>query len=276
MHARARPARVILSEFLKDRRGRLLPRDFGLPVHPHRRLRGLRREEVAALAGVGATWYGLLESGKPIHVSRQLVESVGRALRLSDDEMRYLQSLASLDDYADVDYERAPVAETVRAALDALLVPAFVMSPRLDYLAVNEPARVLYRLTAATSSDHYNLPLRLFCDPAAPTLYPDWESSAVRVASKLRTNYGQHVGNASFERLIARLVAQSAAFAELWARHDVAAAHEPVSDALGTPDGRRFRYRLQSFAVTDAEEQTLVVMLPLESDDERLLRSLLS
>jgi hypothetical protein len=76
--------------------------------------------------------------------------------------------------------------------------------------------------------------------------------------------------------LIARLLAESTAFAAEWARHDVAPANEPVSDALGMPDGRRFHYHLQSFAVTDAVEQTLVMMLPLRDEDEALLRELLS
>ena len=267
--------RRVLSHFLRTRRARLRPQDVGLPVSRRRRLEGLRREEVAALAGVGHTWYGLLESGRNIHVSRRLIDSVAGALRLADEERVYLHRLLADRVEEPVVYERDPVAEAVIETLARIVeVPAFVTGPRLDYLAINAVAKAIYDVPADHSAVHRNLALSVFLLPAARSLYPDWELTAARTVAKFRRSYGEHAGNESFERLVARLLSESTEFRALWERHDIAVAHEPVSEALHHALAGTFRYRLQAFAVPAAREQSLVVMHPLAAADVETLRRL--
>jgi transcriptional regulator with XRE-family HTH domain len=265
--------RGTLTDFLKSRRARLRPEDVGLPVSRHRRLSGLRREEVAALAGVGDTWYGLFESGKPIRISPHLIDSVGNALRLTSDELRYLHSLVLPDSESQIDLEYDAVDPLVAASLAAIEnVPAFVSGPRLDYLAYNDLARLLYRLPAYPAPVLTNLPLRLFVGPDARELYPNWAGSAARAVSMLRSNYGTYRGNESFQRLVDHLSAISTDFKRLWELHEITPALEHVSEALGLPDGSRFRYRLQAFQVPGSRDQLFVMLLPLDATDATLLR----
>jgi transcriptional regulator with XRE-family HTH domain len=265
------PSRSAVRDFLKSRRARLRPEDVGLPPGRQRRLRGLRREEVAALAGVGDTWYGLFESGKRIRVSATMIDRIGAVLRLNDDERDYLRTLVHDDPSADVDYEHDTVADDVVRTLEAIAtMPAFVIGPRLDYLAVNAVTRALYRYPARHDPVFSNMVARMFLSPRAHELYADWDAAAAHTVSKFRRFYGKHVGNVSFERLIARLTAESPAFRSLWERHDVAEHHGAVSTSINAAGGV-FHFRLQTYAISDAREQTLVVMLPETAADHRLL-----
>jgi hypothetical protein len=269
--------REVLRHFLKTRRARLRPEDVGLPRTRSRRTAGLRREEVAALAGVGDTWYGLFESGKGIHVSDRVIESVARALRLSDDEHRYLQTLVAGQVCSVIDFSNDLVDPAVTDTLNAIgSAPAFVIGPRLDYLAMNAAMRAIHRVPDEPADIYRNLMLRVFLDPDARTLYPTWDSAAERAVSKFRRNYGMHVGNDSFERLIEQLAAGSDAFRRLWDLHQVGTLHDSLTGQLGHPQIGLFHFRLQAFAVPDTHAQTLVVMLPLSAADEAAIRSIVA
>jgi hypothetical protein len=242
-----------------------------------RRVTGLRREEVAALAGLGDTWYGLFESGKGIHVSDRVLDSVGRALRLNYDERRYLSSLVAGEPPAMVDFGTDTVAPPVAQALAAIShAPAFVIGPRLDYLAVNGLMRALHRVPREPSIEHRNLMLRVFVNPESRSSYPVWEDTAQRAVSKFRRNYGMNVGNPSFEELIVRLRDESPAFRRLWEIHDVGTLHDQISEELRHPAIGAFCFRLQAFAVPDTHGQTLVLMLPRGAGDEAALGVLLA
>lgn len=266
--------RTELSQFLKSRRGRLRPEDVGLPRSRRRRLPGLRREEVAALAGVGDTWYGLFESGKPIAVSRKLVESVSEALRLTSDEARYLLSLASPQHEVGFDFAADTVTPLAQRMLDAIEhAPAFIVSQRMDYLASNLAGRAVYALDDFRDPEA-NVLWRVFIDPRAVQLYPQWEQTAQRAVQMFRANYGAHVGNDSFERLISELMRRSAAFRAMWESHDVASPVTPISSAIVHPTAGTYSYRLISLTLAGSRGQELIVMLPEAEADERLVRRL--
>jgi hypothetical protein len=268
--------RLVLSHFLKTCRGRLKPEDLGLPVARSRRVSGLRREEVAALAGVGNTWYGLLESGKQIRVSPRLLGSVSDALRLNPDERRYLLSLVA-DAEVSIDFECEVVGDDVARTLNVITAaPAFVIGPRLDYLAVNEAANALYRFDELPLDKPPNALLHMFVNGKGRIYYPQWEETASRVTSKFRRNYARYVGNESFETLIERVRAESKEFRALWELHDVARSYHQFSDAIIHPEVGSFHYTLQAFDVPEAHEQSLFILLPNGPEDDAVLKAALS
>jgi hypothetical protein len=269
-------SRDVLSHFLKTCRGRLKPQDVGLPVARSRRVTGLRREEVAALAGVGNTWYGLFESGKQIRVSSRVLVRIGDALRMSDDERRYLQSLVA-DAQVSVDFERAVVSDAVLRTLHVITsAPAFVIGPRLDYLAINEAANAIYRFDEDPTGEPPNALLHMFVDGKGRQFYPNWEETAARVTSKFRRNYANNVGNDSFERLIELVRRESKEFRELWELHNVVRSYHQFSDAIIHPSAGHFHYQLQAFDVPDAREQALFILLPIGPQDDAVLQKALA
>ena len=202
------------------------------------------------------------------------MERIAAALRLNAAELAYFQSLVTGDLTSSFDYEADVVSDTVAETLASITtMPAFVIGPRLDHLAVNAHTRALFRYPEERDPIFDNLVARMFLSPRATEIYGDWESSALRTVAKFRRAYGRHIGNASFGRLVARLSAESAAFARLWNRHEVAWQHEAVTDSIVAIEGS-YRFRLQAFDIPDSHEQTLVVMLPAASADSALLARL--
>ncbi len=218
-----------LGEFLRARRSRLSPSDLGLPsADDRRRVPGLRREEVALLAGVSASYYARLEQGTSFHASAEVLDALARALELDEGERRHLHDLA---DRRRLGRPDRPTAERVAPALAQLLlaldgVPALVLGRRLDILAWNP-------LGHALIADHLdvgrvdrpaerpNSAVLAFLDPRARTLYADWSGKARAVVSQLRLVAGRHPDDALFAALIGELTIRSPEFALLWADHAV-------------------------------------------------------
>jgi transcriptional regulator with XRE-family HTH domain len=192
-----------------------------LPNSQRRRTPGLRREEVAQLAGVSPTWYTRLEQANDIHVSTDVLNSVANALRLNLDERAYLFGLGQ-------DIPRPPtsnmeaVSSAVHAILDDLATcPAMVLGWRWDILAWNRAASTVYTDFSAIPPDTRNYISWLYMHPSARQLLVDWETHAQSVLARFRASYGRHVGDPTFTALIDMLCAQSEAFKQWWARHDV-------------------------------------------------------
>ncbi len=209
-----------LSSFLRTRRARLGPEEAGLPPGSRRRTPGLRREEVAQLAGVGVTWYTWLEQGRPINVSAQVLEAVARSLRLDASERSHLFTLAGVPDPVGSRFAEtcAPAVREVVEALDPY--PAFLVTARYDILAWN-------RAEAALKGDYGGLPERyrnllwmVFTQPAWRDLIVD-EDEIAHVVGKFRSAMAEHVGEPAWTDLVAELSARSPEFALLWERHDV-------------------------------------------------------
>ncbi|MEU8519553.1 helix-turn-helix transcriptional regulator [Streptomyces sp. NBC_01216] len=216
-----------LSEFLRSRRARLKPEDVGLPSFGrHRRVPGLRREELAQLAGVSVAYYTRLEQGNGRNVSLEVLDSIARALRLSDTERAHLTHLAKPTAKKK---QRASITrpQQVRPGLQHLLdamdaVPAVVLGRRLDVLAWNRMARALLGDLAAMEPQERNMARMVFLDPNARDLYLDWECKATEVVSVLRLYAGCYPDDAQLLALVGELSVRSEEFRSLWAAHTVA------------------------------------------------------
>ncbi|MFB7407771.1 helix-turn-helix transcriptional regulator [Streptomyces sp. NPDC056202] len=217
-----------LSEFLRSRRARLKPEDVGLPEFGrHRRVPGLRREELAQLAGVSVAYYTRLEQGNGRNVSMEVLDSIARALRLSDTERAHLTHLAKPT--AKKKKHRAAIArpQQVRPGLRHLLdamegVPAFLVGRRLDILAWNRMARALMGDFEAMEPAERNVARMVFLGPNSRDLYRDWECKATEVVSILRLYAGCYPEDPALLALVGELSVRSEEFRSLWAAHTVA------------------------------------------------------
>jgi transcriptional regulator with XRE-family HTH domain len=218
-----------LGEFLRSRRARLTPEDVGLTSYGARRVPGLRREELAMLAGVSATYYTRLEQGQSVNASDSVIEALGRALGLDADERAHLRDLARP---ASPKRWQPPPPVTVRARTRTLIdamgeVPAVLMGRASEVLAWN---RLGHALVAGhvpfdaplEESDRPNLTRMLFLDPHTRALYADWDEEAERAVASLRLVAGRFQEDRDLAELIGELSIASDAFASLWAGHPVA------------------------------------------------------
>ncbi|GHF11729.1 DNA-binding protein [Amycolatopsis deserti] len=211
-----------LTEFLRTRRARLSPDDAGAATFGgRRRVPGLRREELALLAGVSVDYYTRLEQGRARNVSADILDAVARALRLDADETAHLHNLAQ-PTARKRPARRQQVGPEMRQALDALTtVPAYLIGRRLDVLAWNELARVLVADFPALRAAERNMARLVFLDDAARDLYPDWESKARDTVANLRFDAGRHPDDPLLAELVGELSLHSADFRRLWAGHGV-------------------------------------------------------
>lgn len=259
--------RADLAEFLRVRRQAVRPQDIGLPIGSRRRTAGLRREEVAMLAGVSVSWYTWLEQGRPINASLEVIESLARALQLDAVEREHLLLLAGHPHRRPV----APGLDTAPAGIIALLgalepSPAFVLGPRWDVLAWNEPQARLYPQFETLAADNRNLVWVMFAEPAARALNVEWESEARRVLSQFRAETTPFRDDPAVAALIDRLLTESPEFADWWPRHDVAA-FEEHERTFRHPEAGILRFRTEQLTPTGHPDLRVVVHLPLDGDD---------
>jgi MmyB-like transcription regulator ligand binding domain/Helix-turn-helix domain len=213
-----------LGEFLRSRRERISPEDVGLPPASRRRTPGLRREEVATLAGVGVTWYTWLEQGRDINASPQVLDSVARTLLLDPHERQHLFRLADAPD-GTAEPDCQAVEPPIQVLLDKLApYPACVRNARYDILAFNHAYEQL------TGRDLSSLPFEernslwsVFMVPQCRAAMVDWEDAAPRMVAEYRAAMAEHVSEPAWKCLVSRLSKASPEFARLWERHEVAA-----------------------------------------------------
>ena len=213
-------------EFLSSRRARLAPDKAGLPAYGgHRRVPGLRREEVALLAGVSVDYYTRLERGNLSGVSAAVLESLARALQLDDAETAHLFDLAhSANESLSSGRKRSPckVRPAVQRVLDAITTaPAWIRNDRGDILATNEMGRALYIDLMEEPSTPPNNALFTFLNPKAREFYIDWERAADDIVAILRSAAGRNPYDRDLTQLIGELSTRSEEFRARWARHDV-------------------------------------------------------
>jgi transcriptional regulator with XRE-family HTH domain len=209
--------RVQLSEFLRSCRGRLTPTKVGLPERRRRRTPGLRREDVAALAGVSVTWYTWLEQGRDIQVSADVLERISETLKLSSTEREYLFALVQNRPPPQKGWGEATINPAVRRMIETLAMPAIIMTARWDVVAWNRMAVAVFRDYDQIPPARRNLLRILLVDDtfyqSEPALY---DAMAHRVLAKFRVDYSQFSGEHEFESLIAELEQESDAFRRLW------------------------------------------------------------
>jgi transcriptional regulator with XRE-family HTH domain len=215
------------SEFLSSRRARITPEQAGLPTYGQRRVPGLRREEVAVLAGVSVPYYSRLERGEINGVSEGVLEALARALQLDDAERAHLLDLARAAGPALSRPRRRPtlqqpVRPDVRWTLDAITnAAAYVGNDRLDILATNLLARALFSELYAATERPANFARFVFLDPRAETFYPNWTRAASDTVAILRSAAARDPHDRELSDLVGRLATRSDAFRTLWATHDV-------------------------------------------------------
>lgn len=216
-----------IREFLTTRRGRITPQQAGLATHgtSPRRVPGLRREEVALLAGVSVDYYTRLERGNTAGVSEQVLDAIVRALQLDEPERAHLFDLARAQQTTHRPRRRAGaqrVRPGVQRMLDALVgAPAFIRNGRMDILGANRLGRALYSEMFSNPRRPTNSARFAFLDPRAKTFFIDWEKTADDAVAVLRSEAGRDPHDTDLSNLIGELSTQSDEFRVRWAKHDV-------------------------------------------------------
>jgi transcriptional regulator with XRE-family HTH domain len=261
--------RTDLADFLQSRRGRLTPEEVGLVNYgERRRVPGLRREELAQLAGVSVSYYTRLEQGQGRNVSDEVLDAIARSLRLSEEERRYLRNLARPARTP----RRAPKAEHVSASLRMLVeslaeTPALVLGRSTDVLAWNRLGHALLAShldpTAPTRpADRPNLTRMVFLDPPTRELYADWRLKSRGAVEHLRSVAGRYPDDPRLTALIGELSVRSQEFAALWAAHRVCPC-PPIAREFRHPLVGSFSLFQQTLRPMEDEGQ-MVVMLGAE------------
>ncbi|MDT8912311.1 helix-turn-helix transcriptional regulator [Amycolatopsis sp. PS_44_ISF1] len=268
-------ARRALADFLRVRRSRVQPQDVGLEPGPRRRVAGLRREELALLAGVSPDYYQRMEQGRDVRPSDQVLDAIARALHFSEEESRHLHTLASAarkPPPAAGRYSTEEVAATTKRLLHGTPTPAMVISRFLDVLAGNPLADAVLGAFTDLPRDERNL-LTLLLRPEANRNCPDWGTTIAELTAMLRTQVAAEPNHPRAVELVGRLSELSATFVSLWSRHDVddtTRGHmrilHPLVDEL--------RLDWDAYPVPDSTGQMLIVFTtePGSVDDHRLQR----
>ncbi len=253
--------RAELSEFLRTRRAKLRPGDVGLPEFGrHRRVPGLRREELAQLAGVSVAYYTRLEQGNGRNVSAEVLDAIARALRLTDAESAHLTHLAKPARHKK---KRRPArVQRVRKGLLYLLdsmdgIPAYVTGARSDVLAWNAMAAAVFGDWGALPPGERNWARLVFLSPAYRDLFVNWDSKASDMVSYLRLYAGCHPDDPELSALVGELSVKSDEFRRLWATHNVKEKGHGVK-LLRHPLVGELTLSYETLKLPDDEEQHLV------------------
>lgn len=251
-----------LGDFLRSRRARIQPEEVGLPSYGRRRVPGLRREEVAQLAGVSVDYYIRLEQGRGPSVSDAVLDAIARVLRLDETEHDYLRTVARPTRRKS---DRRPPAPRVRPGVQLVLdsmepLPAFVLGRRTEVLAWNALADALNGFSSMAPGQR-NVTRQVFLDPAARDLFPDWAAVAAQSVAQLHLKAGQHPDDSEMAALIGELSLKSEDFRRLWADHEVRECRfgvkrvrHPVAGLLTLP--------YETLTVPMEPDQTIVVYTP--------------
>jgi transcriptional regulator with XRE-family HTH domain len=226
--------RADIRDFLASRRAKLTPDQVGLPTSVRRRVPGLRREEVAVLAGVSTEWYTRLEKGHIAEVSEDVLDAVSVALRLDDDERSYLHDLARAAKPAHRKAARrrdVPLAPQVQWMLDSVTMSAaFVRNGRLDVIGSNALGRALHAPMFASPTTAVdgtaNFARYHFLDERSKDFFVDWKAGAAATVALLRAEAGREPYDKALRQLIGELSTASEEFSAFWAAHDIRIRHE--------------------------------------------------
>jgi transcriptional regulator with XRE-family HTH domain len=257
--------RAQLSEFLKSCRARLQPAQVGLPQATRRRTPGLRREDVAALAGLSATWYTWLEQGRDVRASDRILESLSRTLRLSAEERDYLFALAQSRPAPLQPAQAQEVPETVKRTLDALNVPAEVITPRWDVIYWNPMVKRCFRDYDALPPARRNLIRILITSPEYQEDPVEYEAMMRRITAKLRVDYSQAAGDPAFDSLIEEMNEVSPLFRDLWRSPEIRSRSEGVH-LLKHPQLGGITFEHTSYVVEGAPSLRVVIFAPHDAE----------
>lgn len=255
-----------LAAFLRARRARVDRAAVNMPPAPRSRVPGLRREEVAALAGVSVTWYTWLEQARPINPSQSVLEAVARLFGLTTPETDYLLRLGGHPGSRTPERATRALPAQLRNLLEALPGPAFLLAADWSIVAWNAAYVRLYARIADLVPEERNLLWLVFTDPALRELMPDWEAQSRRFAGEFRAAVGPAIGTPALSDLVARLSEASVAFARIWAERDVEtfSSRERVFE---DPTDGRVSYEEHKLVPLDAPGHQLVLYLEQATRD---------
>ncbi|MDT7839515.1 helix-turn-helix transcriptional regulator [Streptomyces justiciae] len=250
-----------LGDFLRSRRARIRPEEVGLPSYGRRRVPGLRREEVAQLAGVSVDYYIRLEQGRGPSVSDAVLDAIARVLRLDDTEHAYLRAVARPPKKRTPRRHAPRVRPGVQLLLDSMeRTPAFVLGPGMEVLAWNALGDALLGFGRMAPARR-NIVRQLFLEPGGRDLYPDFPAVAAQTVAHLRLSAGAHPDDPALRDLVGELSLKSEDFRRLWADHQVRACmygvkrvRHPIAGLLTLP--------YESLTLPETPDQTLVVYTP--------------
>jgi transcriptional regulator with XRE-family HTH domain len=266
--------RTELAAFLRSRRARITPEDVGMPPGLRRRTPGLRREEVAQLAGVGVTWYTWLEQGRPINASVQVLDAVARVLQLDSTECEHLYRLAGIPFVREPASDAEVIGEDVLGILGSLdPLPAVVYNSRYDVIAYNDTYSMLWPLTTKVERAERNVLYRLFTTPECCSSMCNGRDELPWMVAQVRRSYGRHMGEPAWETFIARLIKESPSFAQLWASGDVAAPGRRVKVYRQAEVGL-INLTTTSLSIDGMAEHRVLVYTPVAEEDRRQIERL--
>jgi len=256
-----------LAEFLRSRRARLSPADVGLPPGLRRRTPGLRREEVAELAGIGTTWYTWLEQGRDIRVSADVLDNLARALRLAPDERAHLFRVAYRQPPPrplEPREEAPPAAHRLLATLGA--APAYITGRRWDLLAWNAAAAAVFGDFGALPDDERNLVRLIFTNGEMRRRFVNWEGTAQGVIALFRADRGRYADDPWFAEVIDDLWRASPEFGRWWPRHEVRERSQRRKE-VEHPVVGRLALEPTTLQMVGSPDLKLVVYAPLPEED---------
>jgi transcriptional regulator with XRE-family HTH domain len=258
------PRRAELADFLRNRREALRPEDVGLPGGGRRRTPGLRREEVAQLAGVGTTWYTWLEQGRDVRASASVLEAIAGALELTPAERAHLVLLGRGEQVVQGRAPKETVDPTVKRLVESLGPgPACLTGRRFDFLAWNDAHSVVFGDPGKMPDGRQNLLWRIYMEPSMRTLHPDWEEGARRILARFRAEAARHIGDPDFEDLIGALQEGSPEFRKWWDLHEVATSGVGRK-VVRHPTAGKLVFEHAVFRPQESPEQRLVLYTPTQ------------
>jgi transcriptional regulator with XRE-family HTH domain len=266
-----------LSEFLKKHRERLQPNEVGLPSGGRRRTPGLRREEVAQLAGISTTWYTWLEQGREIKVTAQVLNHVATALQLNEEERKYLFMLALDQSAPSTGGDNSPV---IRPAVKLILnelhnYPAIVSDRRCNIVYWNQAAAIVFINFELVPPEERNMIWLLFTRREFKTLAVNWGDFVRGFLALFRSYYGQYVGDTWYKDFIERLTRENPEFRNFWNHNDVSSAPEVFIEFRHSKAGKML-FDLTSLQVKGDKNLQCSVFTPSDSNTDVKMKELVS
>jgi transcriptional regulator with XRE-family HTH domain len=256
-----------LAHFLRTRRESLRPHEVGLPGGGRRRTPGLRREEVAQLAGVGTTWYTWLEQGRDVRASASVLEALAQALALTPAERAHLMLLGRGEEVTPLPGPSETLEPTIKRMVDGLAPhPACVLGRRWDFLAWNAAYAAVFTDPLQLPAGRRNAIWSVFMDPARRRLHTDWERGTRNIVARFRADSARHLGEPDYQDLINALIEGSPEFRDLWSRHEVATT-AVGRKTLRHPTAGKLVFEHAVFRLEESPDRRLILYTTLPTAD---------
>ncbi|RSN36975.1 XRE family transcriptional regulator [Amycolatopsis sp. WAC 04169] len=261
-----------LAAFLRSRRERITPDQVGLPISGRRRTPGLRREEVAQLAGVGVTWYTWLEQGRDINASEQVLDAISRTLRLDPHEHTHLFTLAGAPE-PPLEKDCKLLSQNIHRMMDKLEpFPVCVRNARCDILAYNRAYDWLMGGLDDIPFEERNTLIQCLTNPEWRRRLPDWELNLPRVVAGFRAAMAEHIAEPAWKNLVKRLRQESELFERMWKEHDVSTERIVLKRYLH-PDVGLLRFEFSYLYLGRRSEISLATLTPADEETAAKLPS---